>query len=94
MYNYVMLMGKLEGMRAESKDYHEIDLAVQRTFVEPDGRRVTDHFTIQVPNYIAEIIKDSDILVKNKTVSVKGRLIPVMVGTSAMIIAERVMWGE
>ena len=93
MYNYFMLMGKLVSLRKGSKDEYELDLAVTRPFAEVDGHHKTDYFTIQVPTVIAETLIEAD-LHEHKTISVKGRLTPVLVGTSAMLIAERIMWGD
>ena len=94
MYNYFMLIGKFNGIKEGATGMYEMKLAVERTFLEADGVRKTDHFIIQVPTYVGELIIKDEIKFIGKTVSVKGRLLPVMKGTSATVIAERIMWGD
>ena len=86
MYNYFMLIGKLDSVY---KDANQIVIKVNRPFKNNNGEIESDNFTINVLEFLWDTINEN--LENTKPVSVKGRIQLTEDGI-VKLIAERVIF--
>ena len=91
MYNYVMLIGKIKNYEKITEDEYVLRLACRRPFKGVFGEYKTDVFNICVPGVLGSILKDRGNNV-DETITVKGRLVPMIGGDTSRIIAERIIY--
>lgn len=90
MYNYVMLIGRLQDVSDEAKTF---TVSVKREFRNAAGEYENDVFEILCNDCIYDIVKDYKEQMSGKMISIKARLQNVH-GLDVAVVAERIMFIE
>ena len=88
MYNYLMLVGRLKEVDEENK---QIKVSVQKPFRNAEGIIEQENFTLNVCDFIFDIVKDKINL--NDVILIKGR-VQLNQDNSISLIAEKLMLPE